>query len=111
MLVRNFVFAHEPDAAWIIALWFHVYGGDPSIERIAASAVAALAPYLKTSPESFTGKQVAAGFEALGVKVTQPVVEELSEPGQTPQPRQYCFKFQGKTICTTLPALKAIFEA
>jgi hypothetical protein len=111
MLEKNLVFAHEPDAAWIIALWLHIYGGDPSIDQVAASAIAALAPYLKTSAETFTGKQVAAGFEALGVKVTQPVVEDLVEPGQFPPPRQYCFKFQGKTICITLPSVRAVFEA
>src|SRR5581483_2262512 len=101
--VREIVLAHEPDAAWIIALYKAVHGGDPGPETVAAAVIAAMAPYLKGFSDAFTTKQMEAGFESLGVKVTQPTAEELTA---TQRPRQYCFKFQGKTICVTLPQIK-----
>lgn len=100
------VLAHEPDAAWIIALWKAIHGGDPAPEAVAAGVIAAMAPYLREFGQTFTAQQMEAGFEHLGVKVTQPQVEALREPGQSLRSRQYCFKFQGKTICTTLPAVR-----
>ncbi len=109
MLIKEqeIVLAHEPDAAWIIALWLAIHGGDGSPEEAAAGVVQAMAPYLRGSSESFTAQQLAASFKTLGVQVTSPQPEELSEPTQPPRPRQYCFKFQGKTICVTLPTVKA----
>jgi hypothetical protein len=104
--VREIVFAHEPDAAWIIALWKAIHGGDPSPEVVAAGVIAAVAPYLKSFSEGFTTKQLESGFETLGVKVTQPSEAELKESAQPQIARQYCFKFQGKTICITLPVVK-----
>jgi hypothetical protein len=109
MLVKEqeIVLAHEPDAAWIIALWKAIHGGDPAPEAVAAGVIAAMAPYLTGFGKSFTAQQMVAGFETLGVQVTSPKVEALEEPGQSFRPRQYCFKFQGKTICITLPTVKA----
>ncbi len=104
--VREIVFAHEPDAAWIIALWKAIHGGDPAPEVVAAGVIAAVAPYLKSFSESFTSKQLESGFETLGVKVTEPAVESIQGPAQLQTPRQYCFKSQGKTICITLPVVK-----
>jgi hypothetical protein len=104
---KELVFAHEPDAAWIIALWKAIHTGDPAPEEVAAGVIATMAPYLQGVNESLTARQLEAGFETLGVKVTQPQVEALEEPGQSYRPRQYCFKFQGKTICITLPSVKA----
>jgi hypothetical protein len=103
---REIVLAHEPDAAWIIALWKAIHGGDPAPETVAAGVIAAMAPYLKSFGEAFTTKQLESGFESLGVKVTQPTVEALQQPSQPQRPRQYCFKFQGKTICITLPQVR-----
>ena len=103
---REIVLAHEPDAAWIIALWKAIHGGDPAPETVAAGVIAAMAPYLREFGETFTVQKMEAGFETLGVKATQPQVEALAEPGQSFRPRQYCFKFQGKTICITLPTVK-----
>jgi hypothetical protein len=109
MLVKEqeIVLAHEPDAAWIIALWKAIHGGDPAPEEVAASVISVMAPYLRGFSEGFTAQQLEAGFEALGVQVTQSKVEKLEQPGPAPRPRQYCFKFQGKTICITLPSVKA----
>ena len=103
---KEILLAHEPDAAWIIALWKAIHGGDPAPEAVAAGVIASMAPYLRSFGETFTAQQLEAGFETLGVKVTQPQVEALEEHGQQFRPRQYCFKFQGKTICITLPTVK-----
>lgn len=107
MLVKSeFVLAHEPDAAWIIALWKAIHGGDPSPEAVAAGVIGVMAPYLRGFGGGLTTQQLEQGFESLGVQVTLPHTESRSEPLQS-IPRQYCFKFQGKTICITLPTVKA----
>ncbi len=38
--------AHQMDASGIIALWKAIYGGDPSVEQIAAQTIHALTLYL-----------------------------------------------------------------
>ena len=108
MLIKEqeIVLAHEPDAAWIIALWLAIHGGDGSPEEAAAGVVQAVSPYLRGSSDGFTAQQLDASFKTLGVQVTLPRTESLSEPTQPLRPRQYCFKFQGKTICVTLPTPK-----
>src|ERR1022692_2176178 len=68
---KEIVLAHEPDAAWIIALWKAIHGGDPAPEAVAAGVIASMAPYLRSFGETFTAQQLEAGFETLGVKVTQ----------------------------------------
>jgi hypothetical protein len=109
MPATNAVLAHEPDAAWIIALWKAIHGGDPSPEQVAASVIAVMASYLGASADTLTAQQMQAGFESLGVQVSQPRVEALEEPVYRP-PRQYCFTFQGKVICATLPSLQAAYQ-
>src|ERR1039457_206028 len=37
---KEIVLAHEPDAAWIIALWKAIHGGDPAPEAVAAGVIA-----------------------------------------------------------------------
>jgi HPt (histidine-containing phosphotransfer) domain-containing protein len=83
MTIQNIVLAHERDAAWIIALWKAIHGGDPAPEIVAAQAIASLAQYLHGAANSLSFSQLEKG-----------------------RPRQYCFKFQGKTICTELPQVK-----
>ena len=48
MTVGNRVLAHELDAAWIIALWKYIHGGDPPPpdQVIAAHIIAALAGHV-----------------------------------------------------------------
>src|SRR5262245_50987689 len=106
MTIRNIALAHELDAAWIIALWKAIHGGDPSPETVAAEAIAALAPYLHGAADSLTFGQLEKGFGNLGVQVTESAGAEAAvEEDRIIRPRQYCFKFQGKTICTELPQL------
>ena len=68
---KEIVLAHEPDAAWIMALYKAIHGGDPPPETVAASVIGTIAPYLKGFGEAFTTQQMEAGFGTLGVKVTQ----------------------------------------
>jgi len=111
MPIREITLAHELDAAWIIALWKAIHGGDPAPEIIAAQAIAALAQYL--APEaarSFTFADLKTQFGKLGVQVTE---REQSEA--TPRLavndenhvniHQYCFKFKGEIYCIQLPVL------
>ncbi len=115
--MRPIYLAHELDAAWIIALWLAIHGGDPAPEIIAAQAIAALAQYVNgTRQETFTFEELKTQFAKLGVGVTEREKEVDSSKG--PQFRlerdgddreyrvhQYCFKFEGSTICTELPVL------
>ena len=104
---REIVLTHENDPAWIMALWKAIHGGDPSSEMIAASVIKAMAPYLAGAAQALTAQQLAAGFASLGAKVAAPQVEMLEEPQQPQRPRQYCFQFEGKTICIELPRLQS----
>ena len=123
MSIRPLYIAHELDAAWIIALWLAINGGDPTPEVIAAQAIAALAQYLKgTRHEAFTVEQLKAQFGKLGVVVTEREQEVESSKGPQLQLRedrddreypihQYCFKFEGSTICIELPVLTHVRTA
>lgn len=117
MSIREIYATHELDAAWIIALWKAIHGGDPSPEQVAAQAIAALAQYLTAPAESeFTFTELKTQFAKLGVQVTEAAKEEaatgskprlaLSATGEREfRIHQYCFKFKGETYCTELPAL------
>lgn len=115
--MRPIYLAHELDAAWTIALWLAIHGGDPAPEIVAAQAIAALAQYVNgTRQETFTFEQLKAQFAKLGVVVTEREKEVESSKGRQLQlmgdgdeheyrVHQYCFKFEGSTICTELPVL------
>lgn len=45
-LKANITIAYELKAAWIIALWKAIHGGDPSPEQVAIQAIAALSTRL-----------------------------------------------------------------
>ena len=114
MPIQPIYLAHELDAAWIIALWLAIHGGDPAPEVIAAQAIAALAQYVNgTRQETFTFAELKAQFGKLGVVVTEREKEVASSKGPQLQleddreyhVHQYCFKFEGSTICTELPIL------
>ena len=123
MSIRPIYLAHELDAAWIIALWLAIHGGDPSPEVVAAQAIAALAQYVNgTRQQTFTFDELKAQFAKLGVTVTEREQEagaslkpklQMVEEGDEREFRlhQYCFKFQGSTICTELPVLTHVRTA
>ena len=113
MSIPNVVLAHELDAAWIIALWKAIHGGDPSPEAVAAEAIAALAQYLRGAEYSFSFGEMQKQFATLGIKVTEQTKEagapasgakarSIEQPSSH-QYRQYCFHVGGKIICAQLP--------
>ena len=69
-LRQQITLAHEPDAAWIIALWKFIHGGDPGPERVAAEVIAAMAPYLNGAAETLSFEQLEKQFATLGAQVT-----------------------------------------
>lgn len=116
MQIREIYLAHELDAAWIIALWKAIHGGDPGPEEIAAQAIAALAQYVAPPAQaSFSFNELKEQFGKLGVQVS----ERAGEASQHKQElalrvddnpnkvniHQYCFKFKGETYCIQLPVL------
>jgi hypothetical protein len=125
---RETVLAHEFDAAWIIALWKFIHGGDPAPEAVAAEAIAALAQYLQVSQPSFNFEQLRKQFAGLGIGVTEHTAlaaskagagngarVELFEEGNEEdnheyRPPQYCFDFEGEIICIERPRLVARVE-
>jgi|SRR5271166_5257928 len=118
MEIREIYLAHELDAAWIIALWKAIHGGDPGPEQIAAQAIAALAQYVAAPVQSsFSFADLKAQFANLGVLVAERTEDAAllnAKPklamsqdidGHRPLIHQYCFKFKGSTICAELPVL------
>ena len=103
MSIRTLQLAHELDAAWIIALWKAIHGGDPAPEVVAAQAIAALVPYLKAAEDTLTFAQLEKQFKTLGADVTE---KDQGAQGKTEAElriHQYCFKFKGNTYCVQLP--------
>lgn len=105
----NIRFAHELDAAWIIALWLAIHGGDPSPEQIAAEAIAALSATLTShdrgaiSESSFAELQTR--LKAIGVEFQTNTGADRKAARSTESRviRRYCVVFKGQTICIDLP--------
>jgi hypothetical protein len=101
--------AHELDAAWIIALWKAIHGGDPAPEQIAVEAIAALSGALTRQTETEISKTSVAELQSrlkeVGVELH---VETKGSAKAVPSERSriirtYCVVFQGKKICIELP--------
>lgn len=107
---------HELDAAWIIALWKAIYGGDPipaqpvEIDARTAELANELAAHLaRTSgaKKELTFPEFQKRFAAItGIKVTEgPEAggqfrsEEIGVPTGSRDLPPYCFQFGGATIC------------
>ncbi len=115
MSIPQIKLAHEPDAAWIIALWLAIHGGDPPPDRITVTDEEAVrvARIAATSLVSYmsaiaTGDAEALSAESratLGGAVKRVGVELLAaaDPPKVMQPPPYCFRFQGQTICVPRP--------
>jgi hypothetical protein len=104
----QYTLAHELDAAWIIALWKAIHGGDGGPEEAAAQAIAALAPYAAKAESSLTFAHMQKQLAGLNIAVTEEDVEtagksEATREFRRPFPHQYCFKVAGQTICIQLP--------
>jgi hypothetical protein len=104
----EYTLAHELDAAWIIALWKAIHGGDGGPELVAAQAIAALAPYAARTESTLTFAQLQKRLGAASIAVTEQDAEKAGKTEATRELRrpinhQYCFKFGGETICIQLP--------
>ena len=100
--------AHELDAAWIIALWKAIHGGDPAPEQIAAEAIAALSGTLthagaSASESSFAELQTR--LKEIGVDLQRHMEgnQEAALSADSPVARTYCILYKGQRICITLP--------
>ena len=128
MQVSERVFAHELDAAWIIALWKAIHGGDPAPEAVAAQVIAVLAPYLngaESSSSDLSFSELEKRFANFGIHIIErseevnidaPALDSIDETNVNPnyhanfepnyrRNRQYCFQFGRQTICTQLPEI------
>jgi hypothetical protein len=128
--------AHERDAAWLMALYLAVHGGDPppeegvvSHELQEAAALAAvlaisqalgekareavhhaLAPLQKQFPMKSVGAEVVeARLAALGVRVMEHAGGHAHAEADEFRPnRVYCFRFNGGLICTEVRSPAAV---
>lgn len=113
MQVQAPVLAHELDAAWIIALWKAIHGGDPAPEAVAAQVIAVLAPYLNAAQPSLSLNEMEKQFANFGIHIIERSevdnldsddLESMDDPTYR-RTRQYCFQFGRQTICAQLPEL------
>jgi hypothetical protein len=111
--VSERVFAHELDAAWIIALWKAIHGGDPAPEVVAAQVIAALAPYLTGAQPSLSFSELESQFKNFGIHIIDRTEEDSLDPAafdsaekpMSRRTRQYCFQFGRQTVCAQLPEI------
>jgi hypothetical protein len=102
-------YAHTLDAAWIIALWKAIHGGDPGPEQIALEAIAALSGTLTShggvSPAEGSFEELQTRLKTIGVEF-EAGEKAASKGAATVEafiPRTYCIVFKGQRICITLP--------
>jgi hypothetical protein len=102
-------FAHELDAAWIIALWKAIHGGDPQAEEVALEAIAALSGTL-TSHAGAVASESSFGELQTRLKEIGVDLQQHTEPGgqagastESYVARTYCVVYKGQRICITLP--------
>lgn len=102
-------FTHALDAAWIIALWKAIHGGDPSPEQAAVEAIAALAgaliekgggaiPRASLVKLQTRLKEIGVDFQ-VDTKAGKNIAASVTS---RPKPA-YCVLVQGKLICIPRP--------
>ena len=111
---NSITLAHDLDAAWILALWLAIHGGDPPppIEIIVAEAISALVKTAAGIPSEAGGAtfaQLQGRLKEIGVDIqTQTLGKTESIRTESVQlSRTYCIVFKGQRICITLPVVKA----
>ena len=98
--MEDLIFTHEPDIAWLIALWIAIHRGDPAPEAPIAvdPTTTLLATALSTRLQevhgvsSMTFESVRAGLEKIGVAAR----EEKAQTFETTA-------FEGTRVCTQVP--------
>ena len=120
--MANLKFAHELDAAWIIAMWkwLHGYEEPYSEQKVAAEVIAAIsstlaAPAPETPSDSSIGG-LQTRLKDIGVKFHSEAKPEMAvapstEARKTWITRIYCFWFKGQKICTQFPINLAQVQA
>jgi hypothetical protein len=68
MATQEIFESRQMDAAWLIAVWKAIHGGDPDPEAVAAELIAALAQYLNSSDFKVTFVQLDRQFANLSVQ-------------------------------------------
>lgn len=119
-MLKQLRFSHELDAAWIIALWKAIHGGDPTPEQIAAQAIAALATQLSprtpipAREEGF--EQLKSRLAAVGLQISEHAIAAPAAPAgavgtaveadaiRPPQTRvtRYCFHTPQGQVCAEI---------
>jgi hypothetical protein len=94
--VEEIILAHEPDIAWLVALWIAIHGGDPAPEGPIAidPTTALLATALSSRLQEVHGPGPMT-FEALR--------ERLESAGIAVQGPDASFAFEGTRVCTEVP--------
>lgn len=101
-------FAHALDAAWIIALWKAIHGGDQGPEQIALEAIAALSGTLTAQS---VGEVAESSFVELQTRLKEIGVEIQTEAKTAAAAaistesriiRTYCVVFKGQRICVQI---------
>ena len=103
-------FARELDAAWILAIWKAIHGGDPSPEQIAMEAIAALSDTLTSHGEGTVSESSFAELQTrlkeIGVELQQQTrTGGEGAPSTEALIIQYCIVVKGfaRPICIDLP--------
>jgi len=114
---RQLTLAHELDAAWIIALWKAIHGGDPApgeiqVDARSAELVGELVDHLGQTvgrgAQPLTQATFGARLGQLGIQMQRhaaagaPAQAALSDPVAI-EPPPYCFVFQGTSYCVHFP--------
>ena len=99
-------FARELDAAWILALWKAIHGGDPPPEQIAVEAIAALSSTLishgEVSESSFAELQTR--LKEIGVDLQEETrTGGKGAPSTEARIIRYCVVWKGDRACIDLP--------
>ena len=98
MKISEITLAHEPDAAWIIALWLAIHGGDPGpegfqVDETAVFLASALSAHLSETigGEALTTETLHSGAHEFDM--------EFDIRGSGGRPFPYCFEWKGERIC------------
>ena len=97
MKISEITLAHEPDAAWIIALWLAIHGGDPGPEGFEIDETAI---FLASAFSAYMGETI--GSEALTAETLHTGAQEFGmefDLRDEKRPFPYCFEYKGERIC------------
>jgi hypothetical protein len=118
---KSIRYAHILDAAWILALWKAIHGGDPGPEEMALEAIAALSETLTAhsgvAPSQKSFEQLQARLKEIGVDLQAKLEagEKTAVSAGPDQPqilitRTFCTVIKGQSICITFPKKKHVYQ-